>query len=251
MVWKLPCERNLPNGTSRYKPTQLLHLIGTVQDFGLASVWDVAHEPAWIPKLKASGRSGSIIHAFIPFDSHLLYSWLFHVPPLSQEEWWGYVRPQHVRQVLDFKFPPFCRQTQAMFVDVYSNPTSNISKHIHKTVECPLLYHLARGRMFYFTNRPAEVGVHVPKDGGDKIHRFHLDVFPMTWRWWSRPLWVKWYVILVTPLKPLGIPKGDPKRSPIESGTVGFKNQHQIGFGESWGFACHDFQLFKGISNTL
>ncbi len=37
--WKLPWNHPL-------QPTQLLHLISAVQDFGLASIGDMAHEPA-------------------------------------------------------------------------------------------------------------------------------------------------------------------------------------------------------------
>lgn len=155
MVWKLQCERNLPNGTSRYKPTQLLHLISTVQDFGLASIWDVAHEPAqkgwdgYQSWRQVVGQVASFMPSF-PL-THISYTHGCSMFPHSHMKNGGaYVPPQNVRQVVDFKFTPFCRQTQAMFVVVYSNPTSNISKNIHKTVECPLLYHLARGRSWSY-----------------------------------------------------------------------------------------------------
>ena len=134
-MWEKPSQWNQPLPTnSAASPHQ--YGSGFRARFHLGrGPWTCPKGLRWIPKLKASDRTGSIIHAFIPFDSHLLHSWVFNVPPLSHEEWWGYVRPQNVRHVLDFKFTPFCRQTQDL----------TINKNLHKTVESPLPHHLPRG----------------------------------------------------------------------------------------------------------
>lgn len=143
-MWEKPSQWNQPLQTnSAASPHQ--YGSGFRARFHLGrGPWTCPKGLRWIPKLKASGRTGSIIHAFIPFDSHLLHSWLFNVPPLSHEEWWGLCTSTKCEASGRFQIYPF------MFVVVYSNPTSNISKNIHKTVECPLLYHLARGRSWSY-----------------------------------------------------------------------------------------------------